>query len=279
MTPEGAALPYLDLGPGLGAGGPIPAGWDAIAARPLLVLVGVTGVGKSTTLAHLMAGDIACSLLPDRRVLTDALIIPAMQAAAGLPSGPVNDRKLRFELTRRYRERFAGGMADALSQLCLDPARRPGLLVFDGLRGENEIAHAATALPRARFAMLDAPDAVRVQRLLGRNDAFDRMAAGAPLAGKPARLADLDAESSGLFSTEEEANLLGLVASGAVSAEELRAKLRIVIEERKNYSPAATRAALLAHAGERAVIIDTTLDAPPTVAERIAAQVRAWGLT
>lgn len=270
--PGAAPLPFLELAPGLGAGAPAPPGWKAIGACPLLVLVGVTGVGKSTTLERLLAGGPACSLLPDRRVLTDALIIPAMQQDAGLSPGPVADRKLRFELTRRYRARFPGGMAHALAQLCLDPALWPGLLVFDGLRGANEIAHAAAALPRACFAMLDAPDAVRVRRLLGRNDAFDRIAGNAP------NRKDSPSLPEGIFTVEEEAALLGLVAAGAVSADDLRAKVQIVAEERKNYSPAETRAALLAHAGERALIVDTTRHAPPDVAAQIAAQARAWGL-
>lgn len=272
-----APMPFVELAAGLGAGACLPPGWERIAARPLLVLVGVTGVGKSTTLEHLSPAEPACSLLPDRRVLTDALIIPAMQQEAGLPPGPVADRKLRFDLTRRYRQRFPGGMAHALAQLCLDGAQWPGLLVFDGLRGEHEISHAAAALPRACFAMLDAPDAVRVRRLLGRNDAFDRIATGAPPATPlPGSMAL--PEGDGILTAEEQAALLDLVAAGAVGAEEVRAGLRIVAEERKNYSPTETRAALLAHAGGRTLIVDTTIHAPAAVAAQIAAQARAWGL-
>ncbi len=238
--PRPDSLPFLELAPGIGAGAP-PAGWRPLAERPLLVLVGLTGVGKSTVLRLLCAQAAERSappaLLPDRRTLTDRLLIAAVQAAEGLPVEPVHDRALRFEYTRRFRQRFAGGMAHALALLCTHPAQTPGLLLFDGLRGENEVTHAASALPLARFALLDAPDAVRVARLLGRSDPFDRIGAAT------------DAE---------------------------QAALRIVDEERQNYDPAATRRALQEHAPGRTLLLDTTQHAPAALATQIAAQLAHW---
>ena len=137
---------FTQLAPGVGIGAEAPSGWVAVAQRPLLVLVGVTGVGKSTTLAALAEAGLRYHLLPDRRDLTDRLIIPAMQPRAGQPVAPVTDRKLRFEYTRAYREVNPGGMAQALAQLWIEPAVLPELLLFDGLRGENEVA------PRGRTA-------------------------------------------------------------------------------------------------------------------------------
>ena len=49
------------------------------------------------------------------------------------------------------------------------------LHIFDGLRGADEVAFALKALPLARFAVLNAPDVVRVERLLQRQDAFDQV--------------------------------------------------------------------------------------------------------
>ncbi|MFO7680283.1 MAG: hypothetical protein R6X34_09555 [Chloroflexota bacterium] len=87
---------------------------------PLLVLVGLTGTGKSTTVNALRNQGFPFRLLPNRRELTDQLIIPHMQELAGEPITPVPDRTERFTYTRRYRELFPGGMAQALEQLTID---------------------------------------------------------------------------------------------------------------------------------------------------------------
>ena len=106
-------LPFQLIQPDVGAGSPLPDSWRPLAACPLMILVGVTGVGKSTVLAHLAEFGLDYALLPDRRVLTDRLIISAMQAQEGGPIQPVTDRGLRFDYTRRYREQYRGGMAHA----------------------------------------------------------------------------------------------------------------------------------------------------------------------
>lgn len=276
------SLPFSILAPGLAIGEPAPPGWRALAKRPLLVIVGVTGVGKSTTLALLADLGLRHTLLPDRRVLTDALIISTMQAAGEQPIRPISDRKLRFEYTRRYRELHPGGMAHALAQLLVADGQLPGLLIFDGLRGDNEIEHASHLLPHAHFVMLDAPDALRVQRLLGRRDAFDQIGAQDVSAADPAgalSFATLGVtEAAQLFSCDEQRGLLGLVAQGSVSAQEMAAKLQIVLEERRNYDPATTRMALLYCAGERSMIVDTTRQPAKAVAQMLLDQLQDWGL-
>ncbi len=274
-SPSAQQLAAIEVAPGLYAGGAPQAGLLALRRLPLLVLVGVTGVGKSTTLQALAARIGAFTLLPDRRELTDRLMIPAVQAVDGLPGGPITDRRHRFAATRRFRELHPGGMADALALLQLAPPDR--LLVFDGLRGAHEVATACAALPLARFVMLDAPDAVRVARLLGRNDSFDRIAPATPAAsGLPAATGLAEAAAQALFSADEQAQLLALVESGAVSAENLRAKLAIVLEEKQSYDPAATRAALHAQAAGRALLIDTVHHTPAEAAAQIAAALAGW---
>ena len=64
-------------------------------------------------------------------------------------------------------------MGHALSRLAVDPAEAGSLLLFDGLRGFNEVQHAATYFPKAYFIVLDAPDTVRLARLLKRAVTFD----------------------------------------------------------------------------------------------------------
>jgi hypothetical protein len=281
-------------------GGPAPDGWTPITARPLLVLVGVTGAGKSTTLDALAAAGLGCRLLPDRRLLTDLLMIPQMQLAAGKPVAPVHDRKERFALTRAYRERYPGGMGHALAQLLVDGAppsqftihnsqftiqlrgargeESANLLLFDGLRGENEVRHAAQALPLARFVMLDAPDVVRVARLMGRNDPFDQLATAAGRPAPPQRISPRWAHRrpSGCSPRRRKPRCCTwrrqpppatICAAAWPSSPRSAATM----------TPAATRAALLAAAPDRALVIDTAAHAPAAVAQQILALLEGRG--
>lgn len=199
---------------------------------PLLVLVGLTGVGKSSLLEAL-----AYPTLPDRREVVDRYVLPLFGA-----EGKALDRAERFALTRRFRETHPGGVAQALSQARTLPAWP---LLFDGLRGEAEVAYALGHLPLARFVVLEARDLTRLARLLGRGDRFDRV-----------RLDSTDEEAirsaaEGVLSPEE----LEQALSWGFEARELLAKLKIVAEERKNYSPEGPRRLLAGH--PRALFLDT----------------------
>ncbi len=266
-------LPFVKLSAGVGIGLPPPADWESIADRPLLVIVGVTGVGKSTTLQALDERGFSYHLLPDRRDLTDRLIIPSVQAQRGEDCVPLRDRKQRFEYTRLYREQHRGGMAHALAQLWIDPEELDGALLFDGLRGANEVVEAAALLPLALFVVLEAPDVARVSRLMGRGDPFDQIGGESPENSgldQIQHFADIGAaEAAAHFSGLEEQALLELVRTGAASAEALRDSLAIVVEERRNYDPAATRSALVDAAPKRTLIVDTQRHEPDQVADRI----------
>lgn len=268
------SLPFTLLSPGVGIGAPAPGGWEPAGERPLLVLVGVTGVGKSTALKALKAHGFAFHLLPDRRELTDRVIIAEMQTQAGETMAPVNDRKQRFAYTRAYRNHYPGGMAQAMTQLAIDPAALPGVLIFDGLRGDHEVTHAAALLPAAHFVVLEAPDGVRLARLIGRSDPFDQI--GGETRANPRldgthTLTDAGApEAASLCSRCEDPALLELVRSGAVTADALRSALAIVTEERRNYDPAAASAALRRVAPARSLFVDTASLPAKAVAAQIA---------
>lgn len=283
------------LADGLGIGHP-PPGWAAIVDMPVLILVGVTGVGKSTTVDALRARWGEILLLPNRRKIADLLVIPTVQGWDGDPPTAVTDRRRRFDYTGRYRQRHSGGLAHAFSRLVLQRRTagpdRGALTVFDGLRGADEVTFAAQTLPLARFAVLNAPDVVRVERLLQRQDAFDQVSAnaggqragssdGTPRATRHS-VADSDvgfrweevAEGSELFTHEEKAHLAALVSRGEVDGAELSAKIAIVAAERRNYDPHAAVEILRAAAPDRTVVVDTTAHSPVEVAaklERIAA--------
>ncbi|WP_424951904.1 ATPase [Deinococcus sp.] len=255
--------------PGLSA---VPApGWLPLSGKSLLVLVGVTGVGKSTALAALPG----LTLLPDRRELTDTVMI------LPLSGGPVLGREERFALTARYRQAHPGGMAEALGMLHADPALWSGGLVFDGLRGRDEVAYAAQHFPAWRFVSLHAPDHLRVRRLLGRADHFDTVSRFDTVSGVVGHGAGQDpplsraleelAGAAQVFTPAELDGLAALQAAG-FSAAEILAKTRIVLSERRHYDPQAARAVLGTLPAARHLELDTARLSPQEVAERI----RAW---
>ena len=255
-----------------------PGDWRPIAEQPIVIVVGLTGVGKSTTLEHLV-NRVACFVLPDRRDLADQVVIPAVQDELGLPRGVVRDRLERFRLTARYRERHPGGMAHALSRWRVDPAAPAGHLVFDGLRGTDEIEWAIAHFPRSRFLGLRAPEGLRLARLLGRHQGFD-------LAATPAgarATADRDVESlidavPGLESVVPRNELQTVLASSAlegVALDEIARKAAILVEEARNYDPAATIRMLEAQLGPyRHLIVNTAASGPEDVAEQVARWLR-----
>ena len=82
------------------------AGLRALGQHPLLMLVALTGTGKSTTLELLQnrLGTDCADVIPSRRELTDWILIPLAQALADEPLAQVPDRVQRFAITRRFRE-------------------------------------------------------------------------------------------------------------------------------------------------------------------------------
>lgn len=225
---------------------PPPSEARPVPTLPLVIVVGLTGVGKSTLLGHL---GYPC--LPNRRAVVDRYILPRMGA------GSTPDRAARFALTRAYRARWPGGIAHALAQGWTVPAWP---LVFDGLRGEAEVAYAHAHLPRARFVVLEAPDLVRLERLVSRGEAFDRvrLPEGGP--------ADLQALAAGVLEPHE----LEAALAWPVPRVVLREKLAIVAEERRNYDPSGPRRGLAG--SDRALFLDTTALSPQEAARR----VQAW---
>ncbi|GAA5533241.1 ATPase [Deinococcus aluminii] len=235
-----------------------------LAELPLTVLVGVTGVGKSTALAALRAAAPQARVLPDRREITDRVMIWPVSG------GPVSDRAERFRLTARYREQHPGGMAYALGTLTADTRHWGERPLFDGLRGREEVEYAARHFPAWRFVALHAPDVVRVRRLLGRADAFDRVAGGHTGGNLHAELAALPGVDA-VFTPAELGALAALEAEGDPPGDIL-AKTRIVLTERQHYDPDAAAAFLRTLPPERALLLDTVALSPG----QVAAAIGAW---
>jgi hypothetical protein len=231
----------------------LPQGVRPITEVPLLVLVGLTGVGKSSLLE-----ELGFATLPDRREVVDRFVLPLF----GHKPGDKLDRTQRFDLTRRFRAEHPGGVAEALQQGFTAPTWP---LLFDGLRGAAEVEYALEHLPLARFVLLEARDLTRLSRLLNRGDSFDRVKVSAD------ELASIRDIAKGVLGEAE----LKTALSWNVPPEDLLAKLKIVAEEQSNYDPSGARRVLGGSA--RALFLDTEALSVTDEAQRIRDFVRVPG--
>lgn len=187
------------------------AGFISLADVPVCMVVGLTGTGKSTTLAEVAAlreaGTVHyCDDIPERRELADLIIIPTAQVISGELVQPAKDRERRFELTRRFALDFdSGGSASAYGWLHYRWDGRTPLL-SDGLRGPGEIAYALAHYPRWKVCELWVDPLTRLRRLSNRADAFDQVA-NAQAAG------DL-----GFLPADRQPEAARLLASGEITA-------------------------------------------------------------
>lgn len=255
---------------------PVPSGFQALTGLPLLIMVGLTGVGKSTVLETLPQNGVNFTLLPNRRDITDEIIITSLQVEAGEPLRLITDRVERFEYTARYRAKFPGGMAHALSRLVVNPGDIQPLLVFDGLRGLNEVQYAVTYFPEARFVVLDAPDTIRLNRLLKRGDVFDvtdSTVLPSSLSSQNLTAALLAVPNiEAVFSEEQLQQIAKAARLAQIPVDEIIQKVSIIVKERRNYDSSTARV-YLTHTlpSSRVLVVDTATHSPHAVAERVAA--------
>ncbi len=173
--------PLVSLRPGPGR--------TPLCKHKLLMVVALTGTGKSTALDILSRrlGGGGLGVIPARREVADWIAIPLAQHWSGHALAPAADRVQRFAYTRRFAGRVEGGMAAAFSWLNL-AADYEGILLSEGIRGDNEIRYALTHFPRWRIIELALHPLARLRRLSGRNETFDRAAGNADLSFLPLEL-------------------------------------------------------------------------------------------
>ncbi len=167
------------------------AGYHGLGSHPLLMLVALTGTGKTTTLERLKAilGTAGTGVIPSRRELADWIALPMMQRLNGEETRPVDDRPRRFAYTRSFAKRVPGGMAAVFSWLYLADSFSD-LVIAEGIRGENEIRHALTRFPAWNIVELTLDPLTRLRRLSERRDRFDRASGAADLSFLPGELRD-----------------------------------------------------------------------------------------
>ncbi len=223
---------------------------------PLLVLVGLTGSGK-TTVSNLLAQRDTFMCLSDRRSLTDSIIIPYMQKDEGQLS-PVDDRLERFKLTSRFREQFPGGIAYILGNSSIESYHKGTILLFDGMRGLDEIRYAVKNLPQALFLVLLASDKIRLLRLVSRRDPFDKVET------------DINKENLNplkkIFNPQDFDYFVEEVKKGNLSQSELLQKAEIILTEQNLYQQDPVVHYLKENAVGRTLIFDTEIKSANEIA-------------
>lgn len=152
--------------------------YDPLKTHHVFMLVALTGTGKTTTMTNLkaMAGDVmslAMDIIPSRREIADWITIPTAQAILNEPIQPVRDRVQRFHYTRTFAEHVKGGQAAAFSWVQIDADYR-GVILSEGIRGDNEITFALNHCKGWHIVELALHPITRLKRLSGRNEAFDQ---------------------------------------------------------------------------------------------------------
>lgn len=227
------------------------------------ILIGQTGVGKTTAIENFKQLNQNFYELPGRRELTSKYMIPLVQGILQEKLELISDRAERFRLTAEYRRLHSGGMAELLSTLDFDlPSDQ--IILFDGLRGENELEFAIENLQLAQFIVLDASYGVRLRRLSSRADNFDQVDI---LDGK-VDLSELDGISD--FLSENEIVIFEQkISSGEIAKTDFLKAFEIIKNESDNYNPKATIEMLRSQAHDRMIVIDTEQNTPEEVANLI----------
>lgn len=253
----------------LGTGANPPDGWQPLKSFPFLILVGGVGAGKSTTVDALKNQGLDFLLLPNRREITNKLIITPLLREDNSSIRTLK-RSERLPYVLRYQQRHPAGVAYALSQLFLDPQQIPVTLFFDGLRGEEEIPFAIETFPKTMFIALEANNQDRLLRLIERKDPYDSIHPTQPdlkerevitILGMP--------EASSILSPDQEKEILSLIQKGSLDPKEVEEKIHILSEERSLYDVSRAIRLLTTLAPKRTLVIDTTQFPPTTVANQI----------
>lgn len=194
----------------------------------ILFISGLTGVGKSSTLKTLSSqGEY--QLLPNRRDLTDQIVIPEILRDRQQEIKPVKDRLERFRITAEYRAKYPKGIIQALKSHLATLG--DGSYIFDNIRGLDECKATVSEFPDGRVIFLDAPPMVRLKRLIGRNDSFDKV-------NRPIRSTNLLEQLQAIAHIDQVFELGEIVSLKTPTLEDdtILDAVHIILAEQKNYN-------------------------------------------
>ncbi len=196
-------------------------GFTPLGEHNLVMLVGMTGSGKSTTLRHLREMDTFAFVdaIPSRRDLADLVLIPSAQVIRQEAIYVIKDRVYRFRYTRYAHQEFVpGGTAEVFAWL--DYRTGSERILSEGVRGAEEIKY-ALQYTRWRIAELWVDPVQRLQRLSQRGEAFDQVN-------------NADAEDLSFLPADRADEVRALLASGNITPQ----AIATVREETVNYGGA-----------------------------------------
>ncbi len=154
-------------------------GYSSLKQHQVIMLVALTGTGKTTTLEALQEreGQVIqkqASIIPSRREIADWIVIPTAQTLLDEPIEDVSDRVQRFHYTRTFAERVQGGIATAFSWVNVSNDYQ-GIILSEGIRGANELTYALSNFPKWHVIELALHPITRLKRLSSRKSDFDKV--------------------------------------------------------------------------------------------------------
>lgn len=142
-----------------------------------IILVGGTGSGKSTLLEGLKK-HIQKAVTYERRKIADEYIMPKYAEHCkenGIKFDQKN-REHRFNATAWYAEQGSPGMGRIVESIVKQPHET--CVIIDNLRGAVEVGYAIENIKGVVFIGVYLSDEIRLQRIIGRKDAFDSLEGG-----------------------------------------------------------------------------------------------------
>lgn len=224
--------------------------WISLDKSKLIIISGLTGVGKTSVIRDLLNSGGSYLLLPNRRELTDKVIIPPY---VGEKKIETLNRLERFEISRKFRADNPGGMGFVISKLYMpQESLKDHTIIFDNLRGENEIRFGIKHFPDAFFISLYASPLVRLRRLIKRKDAFDKL--NSNTLAKEIEKKNFPAGFYDLITREEFENE---VYENRFDLDEAVEAVRIINKEHKNYNALVTNTLLENELSGNYVVLNT----------------------
>lgn len=142
--------------------------------KNIIFLAGFSGSGKSTLIKRLSENLENYFVIPERRVITGKCMIEPMVSLLKL-KGDFNTRDKRIEIVSQYKKIIPEGIVFVLKHINFTGTAIPEGFLFDGIRGDFEIAGVLKEFKNAKIILLDTSENTRKERLDKRKDPHDNV--------------------------------------------------------------------------------------------------------